>query len=182
MNRQGKILFILICLICIFAAGCGVKSNTTDNNIDLTPNTDPVLLNLDSSTSIGQLIGIKDEQTYDQIVIASEKPIYSLIDDDKFSCIITNNNIGHGFYVYGVVYIDKFIDGEWVRQTHIQAKKTEEITQWKYIGIENNTDGVNSSTDGVKIEDIYPNVSSGKYRFVVFTPVGPKYGEFEVVD
>lgn len=183
MNSQRKLLLLLICLMCL-VVGCGAENNTLGGNIDLTPNTDPVLLNLevDISTSIGQLIGIKDEQSYDQIVVTSEKPVYSLANDDKFSCHIANNNVGHGFYVYGVVYIEKSIEGEWVRQTHIQAKKTEEITQWHYVGIENNADGVNSSTDGVKVEDIYPTVSAGKYRFVVFTPVGPKYGEFEVVE
>lgn len=185
MRIQKLLIYLIVVSVACFAlAACGDSDETVYDGIDLTPNTDPVLLDLQEagSTGFGQLIGLQDEQNYDQIVVTSVKSVYSLKDDTKFSCTIENRNVGHGFYVYGVVYIDKFIDGEWIRQTHIQAKKTEEITQWKYIGIENNSDGINSSSDGVKIEDIYPSVTAGKYRFVVFTPIGCEYAEFEVVE
>ncbi len=192
INKKGVVfIIVLILCLCFFLQACSpssIEDTPTDGQPELSsngepyiPNTDPVPWEglLDDTTS--EMLGINNETEYTQIVVEPVKEVYSLSEDKAFSCNIINNHIGHGFYIYGAVYIDKLIDNEWVRQCNKYAVDSAHHLQWLYIGVEGNVDGVNSTRDGIAVKDILPAVTPGRYRLVVFLPTGAQYAEFDVV-
>lgn len=169
-----------VTLISCHSEGSGSNTSDTETN-QYVPNTDPQPLD-DPDDSFSEMLGIYNETEYDQIVVKPVKDVYSLKEDEVFSCTIANQNVGHGFYIYGVVYIDKYVDGEWVRQCNKYATDSQYHLQWNYVGMEGNIDGINSTRDGIAVSDILPEVTPGRYRLVVFTPYNTHYAEFDVQD
>ena len=181
MKRIFLLLFTVLCIIVLQACNAEPKDAvvTAQNGEQYVPNADPKPLEKIDET-FSNMLGIYNETEYSEIVVKSVKDVYSLSSDSAFSCTISNNNAGYGFYMYEVLYIDKLIDGEWIRQCNKYAVDAAYHLQWVYIGIEGNTEGINSTTDGIAVNDIFPGVTPGRYRLVVFTPKNTHYAEFEV--
>lgn len=178
------ISFVLLSFISLSACSQNLpydEGTTTSNDVaeKYVPNEDPIPT--DITNNQGDFLGIYTETEYDQIVVTPTKEVFSLTQDYYLSCDVANHNVGHGFVLYEVVYIDKYINGEWVRQCNKHAidEPIDSLT-WHFIGIEKNTDGINSTRRGILLTDIYPTATPGKYRFVVFTPKSTLYAEFEI--
>ncbi len=159
----------------------GLEGSSSDNgSLSYTPNPDPELIDLNENE--GSFLGIGTETVFDQVTATTSSATYSLSQDSSISCTIQNGHVGHGFAVYGAVYIDKYIDGEWVRQCNKKALEEQAITLWHFVGEENGADTVMSSRRGLLLSDIDPEPTPGKYRLVFFTPVRPVYAEFELIE
>lgn len=174
-----QLIIVTLFLISISACNSSESKNNTDQE-KYVPNTDPTIYDGLLDEHAGDFLGVYTEYAYDQIVATSIKDIYSLQQDSVFSCKISNQNIGHGFYIYDAAYIEKYIDGEWVRQCNKQAIDEQTILSWSFIGEEAGTDKIFSAQNGIGISNIYPEVTPGTYRLVVFTPKSTLYAEFEV--
>lgn len=144
------------------------------------PNTDPTGSWVLNDQNAGDFLGIYTETTYDQIVVTPGSETFSLQHDDYFSCTIANHNVGYGFFLFGALYVDKYVDGQWIRQYNKSAEGLQSDPEWVFIGEQDNVNGINSTISGISISDISPKVTPGKYRFVVFTPVNTLYAEFDV--
>ena len=54
------------------------------------------------------------EREYDNIEAWTEQSVYP-VDFDKITCTVRNNNSGKAFYVWQRGFIEKAVDGEWIR-------------------------------------------------------------------
>lgn len=158
------------------------QSNQLENAEKYLPNPDPILEEINESA--GNAFGIMTETEYDQIVLQSMKEVYSLSEDTFFGCDVENQHLGHAFQLYWYTYIDKYVDGEWVRQCNTLEVDEAEYGggDWSIVGSQDGIDQVIDTRRSISINRIYPAVTPGKYRFVLFTPVGAFYEEFEVVE
>ena len=178
------ISFVLLSLISLFAcdkAPSYDEETTTSEDLEqkYVPNEDPEPYEI--TLNQGDFLGIYTETEYDQIVATPTKEVFSMTQDTYLSCDVANHNVGHGFVLYEVVYIDKYIDGEWVRQCNKYAADAPiDFLTWHFVGVDKNVDGINSTRKGILLTDIYPVATPGKYRFVIFTPKSTLYAEFEL--
>jgi len=164
MNIKKCIFLLLFAVLCfVMFQACDAEQKdvigTAQNGEQYIPNVDPKPLEKNDDT-FSNMLGIYNETEYSEIVVKSVKDVYSLSSDSVFSCTISNNNAGYGFYIYEALYIDKLIDGEWVRQCNKYAVDAAYHLQWVYIGIEGNTTGINSTIDGIAVDDIFPSVTA----------------------
>lgn len=177
------ITIFLLALVCIAViGGCSKEDPNLSKNEESSPyvpNTDPVPIE-NPDQSFSDMLGIYNETEYTQITVQSTKSVYSLKDDKVIACDVSNQNIGHGFYVYAVPYIERLDDGKWIRQCNKYATDEQFHLQWTYCGVENNKEGINSTRLSIAYDDISPKVTPGHYRLVVFTPKNIHYAEFEI--
>ncbi len=173
------LIMLLLCCMTLLLAACQSAEPNDDSD---TPNTDPDGAWLLEETDAGGFLGTYTESKYDQIVVTPISESFSLKTDKTFSCKITNNNVGHGFYILAELYIDKYADGQWVRLNNKEAEYLQHDPEWSFIGIENNTDEATSTQSWITVSSISPEVTPGRYRFVVFTPANAVYAEFDVTE
>ncbi len=145
-----------------------------------TPNPDPKRISLWKNE--GENMGIYTETEYDQIFVIPTKSSYSISQDAVLSCKVVNRNAGHGFQMFEGVYLDRYIDGQWIRQCVSDDLAAQDVLAWLFVGTENAPERVMYTSRGIKLSEIAPAVTPGRYRFVVFTPVSTHYGEFELTE
>ncbi len=183
--KQVKVVILGVVFVCalsllIACQVCDVVDPNDSETRPYSPNTDPADSWILNNQNAGDFLGIYTETKYDQIVVTPISEVFSLQHDDYFSCTIANHNVGHGFFLFGALYIDKYMDGQWIRQYNKSAESLQYDSEWFFIGEQDNVNGINSTISGLSISDISPVVTPGKYRFVVFTPVNTLYAEFDV--
>ena len=104
---------------------------------------------------------------------------------EKIVVTIKNQNPGKGFYYYAIPYIEKNIDGEWVRLNYnekAQERFSVEREWWEFCGIQGD-DTIPYSTNNVFFpNDLEENLTIGEYRIVIFVGKEIIYAPFTVVD
>lgn len=165
LNFFYKRFFII--LMSIFAISC-TSCDSKQNQIIC--NKDPELLSVEDR-NIHQLLGISEDESYENIVIHSLKETYST-DDEKLTCVVTNENIGKGFYYYNIPFIEKNIDDNWVR-----LNNTTSNPEWYFCGADDKS-VTNECHISTLFENIEPSLTNGEYRFVIFTAEKVLYTNF----
>ncbi len=171
-----------ICLVLAFLCLSLFSCSGEKDELSYTPYSDPPLKEI--GTREYDSSGIcKDEKKYDKMVILLDKDVYSISKDEGIFGRLENQNPGHGFYFSTVNYVDKKINGEWVRQAGKPDDFAEE-SHWMYCiqstgGSE--PDYYNIEV-GIEMEAIQPEATPGEYRLVVFTPLRTVYAEFTLTE
>jgi hypothetical protein len=124
------------------------------------------------------------ETEYDNFIAYTEYEEYSP-DTERIACAIYNNNPGKGFYIYKSVFVEKNIDGEWVR--YFCDEWYYEKGVWSVCGTENAPDECFCVTRYLRLSRVSPALDEGTYRIVVFLPTADKnvqeiYAEFKIVE
>ena len=70
------------------------------------------------------------EQEYDNIEAFTEQSVYP-VDFDEIVCIVRNNNSGKAFYVWERGFIEKAVNGEWIRLERLAERPD---MQWFIVG------------------------------------------------
>lgn len=122
------------------------------------------------------------EMEYNNIVAYTEYEEYSS-DVETIVCRLQNNNPGKMFYLYSRPYVEKKIDGEWVR-----------YYTSKYLGdwaLRRRTDFAEdvcvTASEKLDVTSVTPAMDEGEYRLVMFVPgdetsVKEIYAEFRIVE
>lgn len=174
MKLIPRILSILICSS-IMLCGCSDKGKSETN---ITGNNDPAPIS-DGERNVHNFLNIEEETNYDNIIVETTESTYKT-SDDTVTCMITNKNPGKGFYYYEVPFIEKNINGEWVRLLNTTNRL--DVAVWLFCGIEGNKNESNSCNIKTSFSDYEPKIDEGNYRLVVFTAEKPLYAEFNVVE
>ena len=180
--RTAAVLCIgLLCGIGLFACNSG-KTSSEDTWV-YSPNSNPDVPDPGSEDDDYTGLGLKNEIVFDRISVKLEKEKYSLSGDKEISCIVMNENPGHGFYMYPYPYIERLSDGgEWIRLCNKIVTRTEGLENFVYIAGTANADNMVYCESGILIEDIVPEAAVGHYRLVFFFPKNVTvYAEFDII-
>lgn len=129
--------------------------------------------------SLHKLLLMEEDTSYDAIFVKVKEEAYS-IDSEVISCIITNANIGKGFYYYEIPYIEQKKGDQWVRLFNNSERIG--VAQWLFCGTVDNTTIPNSCQVNIELSNVEPTITAGRYRFVIFTPENTLYAEFDIVE
>jgi hypothetical protein len=169
---------IAVLLLVVFMATIGSACAKQSDKITLiNGNPDPPPI----SEEIGNLheaIGIEADTSYDNIVATTENAHYAL-GTEEIICVVRNNNVGKGFYVYDVPFLEMSCDGEWVRLSYQPPQI--EVAQWSFCGIENNATEPTSRNLTFSPQYVENALAYGNYRLVVFTAQKTLYVPFVLV-
>lgn len=171
-NMKKCFVFLMIFVHSIFLFGC--SSGTSD----ISGNPDPEPIKAEEQ-NIHEFLNIELDLSYDSIIAKTEKDTYPL-NVDQITCTVQNNNVGKGFYLYEIPFVEQRIDGKWVRLYYNSDRL--EVAQWQFCGIEGNTTEPNSSQYVVKLKDINATLIPGEYRLVVFTAQKKVYATFTLTE
>ncbi len=116
------------------------------------------------------LENVENETDYSNIIIYSDCQAYPN-DATEIALVLTDNNIGKGFYFYPIPFIEKKQNGEWIRIAYRDPSANYEST-WHYCAIENNTAQSNSTIVTLLAEYLEGGFSTGEYKVTVY--VGDK--------
>lgn len=152
------------------------KMLTQQSNIIGNP--DPPKITLENR-SLHKLLLMEEDTSYDAIFVKVKEEASS-IGSEVISCIITNANIGKGFYYYEIPYIEQKIGDQWVRLFNNSERIG--VAQWLFCGTVDNTTIPNSCQVNIELSNVEPTIIAGKYRFVIFTPENTLYAEFDIVE
>lgn len=173
MKLIPKIISTLLCSS-ILLCGCSDKETSEQN---ITGNNDPATIT-DGERTVHSFLNIEEETNYDNLVVKTSESTYK-VSDDIVTGVITNNDPGKGFYYYEIPFIEKNINGEWVR--FLNKSNRLDVAVWLFCGIEGNNDKPNSCNITTKFSDYEPKIDEGSYRLVVFTAEKVLYAEFNVI-
>ena len=151
----------------------------SSRNIPTAPNSDPELLS-DEGYLRYNSIGVQNEEKYDNITVRTEKNTYN-ISETEIKCILTNENVGKGFYYYYFPMIEYKEDNEWIRLAYYPPE-SEYDEQWYFCAIEGNTTEPNSTITTLFTEYVGQEIIPGEYRLVLFIGPNKYYAEFAVVE
>lgn len=171
MKKVKWIVFMSMILFC-----CGCSSDHQDEEM-IVGNDDPAPIT-EKERSMHVILGMSEDTDYTNIHADSKEAEYTL-DTEYVTCVLTNENVGKGFYYYSVPFIEAEKDGEWVRL--LNDSEDVQYAQWAFCGREGNTTEPNSCAVKTALSDITPEMTAGKYRFVVFTAENTLYAEFQLV-
>lgn len=129
--------------------------------------------------SLHKLLLMEEDSSYDAVFVEAKEKLYS-IDSEVISCILTNANIGKGFYYYEIPYIELKKDDQWVRLFNNSERI--DVAQWLFCGTDDNTTIPNSCQVNIELSNVEPAITAGRYRFVIFTPENTLYAEFDIVE
>ena len=122
--------------------------------------------------------GIETDCT--NIVAVTEFEQYST-DVERINCTVTNNNIGNGFYIYDIPFIERLQNDKWVRVDFWTDALMYE-NNWGFCYIKDNTTKPNSTRVVFLTEYLLEDFCPGEYRLVVFVGCGKVYAPFKVVE
>jgi len=125
-----------------------------------------------------------NEQDYSNIICYSEQEVYPA-DTERIDITVENQNVGKGFYVYDLPYIEKNTDGEWVRlefdeefYNNFMAMAND---KWPYCYIENSeTTPFSTRVCILPAEELAEPLTEGDYRAVVFVGKETIYAPFKI--
>jgi hypothetical protein len=161
--------------------GKDTEVETNEDGIPYLPNPDPEPWA--TFTGFGEIVwGLHSETAYDNMSVTLPQESYSLSKDKVINARVEDLNVGYAFNCFSMPAIERLIDGEWVRQCNKSIIDESVFAIWLNTGTPNNIDGINGSIRGIRIEEIYPAASPGRYRLVIFTPVKKLYVEFDLVE
>ncbi len=163
-------------ILCLALSLCGCRGKEL-SEISIKGNPDPAPIS-DGERTIHKMLNIEEEADYDNIFAESLESTYNTT-DDFITCKVTDCNPGKGFYYYEIPYLEKNINGEWVRLFNNSNQL--DVATWFFCGIEGNTSNPNSCNIKAKLSDFDPKIDEGKYRFVVFTADKTLYANFSVI-
>jgi len=161
MSKKAVALFIIV-LIFLLSACDSVKE---DDPIEIPTWDKFVYPGLD----------IEPETDYSNIVAVAENESYSQ-DADKITVMVTNNNVGKGFYIYSESLLQKEKNGLWVNVKRCNSYAAE----WAFVGVEGNTTQPNSVPVYVLPEREQIKLSKGNYRLIIFLADGVLYANFTI--
>ncbi len=170
MKKIG--ICLVLASLCLSLFSCGRNEDFT-----YTPYT---ISTMEIGTNEYDIDGCKDEKNYDKMVIRLDKDVYSLSKDTVITGRMENQNPDHGFYCIPNGYIDKKVDGEWVRLAGTQEDAYE--SQWAYCLRKDAETGYHYAEITKKIADIEPKATPGEYRMVMITALKPVYAEFTLTE
>lgn len=185
-KNKFKFLFIFFIIISMIS-GCNEKSSSVEFSSEIqqvtTPSTNP---NTDQFETGYEdfMLGITPEQDYSNIICYTENEQYHS-DVEKIVVTIKNKNPGKGFYYYAIPYVEKKLDGEWVRLNYnekAQKRFSTEREWWEFCGILDN-DAISYSTNiTLSSDDLEKKITSGEYHMVIFVGKEIKYAPFTIID
>lgn len=168
---KKAIAFLMLIFSIIFLFGCSPDTSK------IAGNPDPESIKAEEQRIDG-FLNVEVDSSYDNIIAKTEKDTYPL-DVDMITCTVQNSNVGKGFYLYEIPFIEHKVDGEWVRLYYNSERL--DVAQWQLCAIEGNTTEPNSSQYVVNLNDISPKVIPGEYRLVVFTAHKTIYAPFTLI-
>lgn len=160
-----KKVFVLAIILILTLTSCGSKKNTI---IEMPA--------FDDSNNIHEMLDITPETDYGNIVAYSNEATYG-IEQKNLMVTVKNNNVGKGFYLYSVPYLQVKKNNDW---ENIDYSEEKFVCQWLYIGEEGNTDLPNYTILTVPTEILENKPETGNYRFVIFTKDTILYAEFTI--
>jgi hypothetical protein len=167
-------IIIFISIILLFGA---CDADTNDNNMTYDSTTiikyDPVF-DENIINSIYDGLKIVPETDYSNISAELEKNMY--YSTEVIKCHIINNNLGKGFGIFSVIFVDYKYDDKWIRL----GLETTEYPQWLVIGEENNNQIYNETYLELNLSDIKENLVSGEYRVVIYVGNSTLYIPFKI--
>ena len=126
--------------------------------------------------SVFEGLKITPETDYRNITADLNKNVFS--PNDTIRCHIINNNLGKGFSVFSVMFLDYKYDEKWIRQ----GLETTEYPQWLVIGEEDNDQIFNETYLEINLLDIEDDLVSGEYRVVIYVGDSTLYVPFTLTD
>ena len=166
------LVFLLIFAHSILLFGCSPGTSSIPGN----PDPEPIKT---GEQNIHEALNIELDSSYDNIIAKTEKETYSL-NVDQITCIVQNNNVGKGFYLYEIPFLEQKTDGKWVRLYYNSDRL--EVARWQFCGIEGNTTEPTATQYVVYLKDIKTEFVSGEYRLVVFTAQKKVYATFTLTE
>lgn len=159
---KSSLSFLLSILILFVCTSCG--DITANEDSDVPP------LTYDFYNFHPNMV---NETDYSNITISLEKYEYTS-DDDYVKIFLKNDTPGKGFYFCSTPFVEKMIDGEWVRLHNAAwhgGKGNNLVTEkWFFAGHENAPEKNAGCTLKLKFKNVSPKMKSGLYRVVVFIP------------
>ena len=123
-------------------------------------------------------LNVPVETDYDNIKVELENNIYPL-NFDKIKYTITDKNVGKGFYYYYIPFLEKQKDDKWIRLSYTPPE-TQYEEAWYFCAVEGNTTEPNSTTQYLIAKYINEDLTTGKYRLVLFVGPNEYTAEFEL--
>lgn len=164
------ICFISLLPLSLFLTSCDKKNESShDGNADPNPISN-------EEKNIHTMLGIDEEPSYDMISITSSQKIYD-ISTDIISCVVTDENIGKGFYYYEIPFIEFYSDNNKWERLYYNSDRLEHA-QWLFCGM--NSSSQSTCTLSIEMKRVDFDFVPGNYRFVVFTADNTLYAEFEL--
>ncbi len=125
-----------------------------------------------------------NEQDYSNIICYAEQEVYPA-DTERINITVENQNVGKGFYVYDLPYIEKNTDGEWVRlkfdDEFFNTYMARGDSKWVYCYIENSkTTPFSTLVCILPAEQLAEPLTEGDYRAVVFVGKETLYAPFKI--
>lgn len=181
-----NIIFIIV--ISVLLTACS-KENISNSNKAATspttkkeyhPNKDIEPLNQEQ-LSISDVDGILSEKDYNNISVSMEQNVYSK-DTSEIRCIISDKNLGTGFYFYDIPLVEYKQNESWIRLPYYTPDLEQglDISHWAYCCEETNSKRENSSYISFYPEYLKVDFVDGMYRLKIFAGDKSFYAEFEV--
>lgn len=188
MKKNLKEIIVLIVLT-IGMTSCSNSNVSQDNSSNLNYDTDfPAQTNPNTDqfeTGYEDFgIGVTPEQDYSNIICYTENEQYHS-DVDKIVVTIKNQNSGKGFYYYAIPYVEKKLNGEWLRLNYnekAQERFSMERDWWEFCGIPDNNTIPFSTNITLSSDDLEEKFTSGEYQMVIYVGKEIKYAPFAIVN
>lgn len=156
--------------------GCSDSPSSHIDNKNIKANADPPAIT-DEDRSLNEVLQIDEDSSYDGLYAESHSPVYKL-DDEFISCKIINKHFGKGFYFYEIPFIEKKVDGNWIRLFNNSDRI--DNAEWFFCGVQDKKDISYTADVRIKLDDVEPEVDQGDYRFVIFTAENVLYADFKL--
>lgn len=179
-----KAFLLAFCLLFCFLTACETEKadeRFLDEHFsgESPPNDPEPYFSTDEDIPMSIMLGCENETDYSNITAVTEFSEYGR-ETEKIICTVTDYNVGKGFYIFLVPYIDVFQDGEWKRLNYRPQELYYENI-WAYCCIEGNTTKPNSTNIVFVAEDLKDDFCAGDYRLVVFVGDRKTYAPFSVI-
>jgi hypothetical protein len=180
-NMNAILLPIVLLLAAIMLMSCNgpVSSapsiQNNQNNATHVKNTNP---SYQQDNNAVPMRGVINETDYSNIKAYTEQDKYAL-DVKSIRCIITNENVGKGFYFFPAPFIEKLLENKWVRLDY-QPAELSNLVSWAYCAVEGNTTKPNSTMLTFVPQYLTDGITRGSYRLVIFVGDKTIYAPFVV--
>lgn len=117
------------------------------------------------------------EEDYSNVYVRLGKEKYN--SSDKYiECTVADENIGKAFYVYTIVYPEKFDNGEWIPVDCKESAYRYAEDAWAVCYIEGNKTKPNSTELRFWFDDAVEPFGDGEYRLAIFVGDKKLYAQF----
>ena len=128
----------------------------------------------------GYVVDVEPEQDYSSITAFTDKDVY-LLDFDKITVTVKNENAGKGFYFFDIPVIEYNDNGNWVRLNY-SPKSYEIPEQWALCAIPDDPERQFSTVMTIFKDRLEGNWKTGEYRAVIFAGKETIYAPFRIID